>query len=492
MPPSTAAWMARSEPPSPCGPRLPPTSPGREPMGAVPMPTREIRRALAPRRRRSMTVSNEVRLACMPILRPEEETKAREWVAGRVRPVVLAAARGGDEGARVVRRPRAAGRALCGARTRRNTAGGIRRPRLRCRDGAAVRRPCGARRQRDLPGGGGAGGILALSRRLDPARRTRRGRPLRRASVGLRARLPRRRDRRGGPRGADAERRLADRARGARPRPHARRLRHAHLTALPAGRAAGVPLRPRLGASDGGCDRGERVPAALAGAGRVGGSADRRRRRAAVGWSRAGGGVPPAGPGGLTQLRRPPEPGDTAERAEHERGEPERAAAPDHGDEPAQDHPDADEEPDDASVHETSIGHRRTRNERRWPRTGGRSSTRTRTDPRSRPWYAKAAMPALCGRSSRLRGRSVASLRPWRNTETRRPSPGSRSFTLPRLTRRSSSRRSVPRRRTVRPRASSRRTIRPRTRRSMTTPTRSRTRTCFTPSGRVVRSTSAG
>src|SRR3954465_8591227 len=89
--------MARSEPASSCGPQLPHHSPGREPMGAVPMPTRDIRRSLAPRRRRSMTVSNEVRLACMPILRPEEETKVREWFAGLARPVELFVALGPEE-----------------------------------------------------------------------------------------------------------------------------------------------------------------------------------------------------------------------------------------------------------------------------------------------------------------------------------------------------------------------------------------------------------
>ena len=41
---------------------------------------------------------------------------------------------------------------------------------------------------------------------------------------------------------------------------------------------AGVPLCPRLRAGDSGCDRGERVPAALAGARRLGGASDRRRR----------------------------------------------------------------------------------------------------------------------------------------------------------------------------------------------------------------------
>src|SRR2546430_2595655 len=72
MPPSAAAWMARTESASSCGPQLTHHSPGREPIGAVPMPTREIRRSLGPRRRRSMTMCNEVRLARMPIVRPDE------------------------------------------------------------------------------------------------------------------------------------------------------------------------------------------------------------------------------------------------------------------------------------------------------------------------------------------------------------------------------------------------------------------------------------
>src|SRR3954465_1960838 len=97
MPPPTAAWSARSESASSCGPQLTHHSPGREPMGAVPMPTREIRRSLGPRRRRSMTVSNEVRLACMPILRPEEETKVREWFGALARPVELFVALGPEE-----------------------------------------------------------------------------------------------------------------------------------------------------------------------------------------------------------------------------------------------------------------------------------------------------------------------------------------------------------------------------------------------------------
>src|SRR5215813_161076 len=66
-------------------------------MGAVPMPTREISRSLEPRRRRSMTVSNEVRLAHMPILRSEEETKVREWFAGLERSVELLVALGPEE-----------------------------------------------------------------------------------------------------------------------------------------------------------------------------------------------------------------------------------------------------------------------------------------------------------------------------------------------------------------------------------------------------------
>jgi NADH-dependent peroxiredoxin subunit F len=44
-----------------------------------------------------MTVSNEVRLAPMPILRPEEETKVREWFAGLARPVELFVALGPEE-----------------------------------------------------------------------------------------------------------------------------------------------------------------------------------------------------------------------------------------------------------------------------------------------------------------------------------------------------------------------------------------------------------
>jgi len=44
-----------------------------------------------------MTVSNAVRLARMPILRPEEETKVREWFAGLARPVELFVALGPEE-----------------------------------------------------------------------------------------------------------------------------------------------------------------------------------------------------------------------------------------------------------------------------------------------------------------------------------------------------------------------------------------------------------
>jgi alkyl hydroperoxide reductase subunit F len=44
-----------------------------------------------------MTVSNEVRLACMPILRPEEETKVREWFDRLARPVELFVALGPEE-----------------------------------------------------------------------------------------------------------------------------------------------------------------------------------------------------------------------------------------------------------------------------------------------------------------------------------------------------------------------------------------------------------
>src|SRR5205823_8813759 len=54
----------------------------------------EVARA---RRRRSMTVSNAVRLARMPILRPEEETKVREWFGALARPVELFVALGPEE-----------------------------------------------------------------------------------------------------------------------------------------------------------------------------------------------------------------------------------------------------------------------------------------------------------------------------------------------------------------------------------------------------------
>jgi alkyl hydroperoxide reductase subunit AhpF len=44
-----------------------------------------------------MTVGNEVRLAPMPLLRAEEETKVREWFAGLERPVELFVAIGPEE-----------------------------------------------------------------------------------------------------------------------------------------------------------------------------------------------------------------------------------------------------------------------------------------------------------------------------------------------------------------------------------------------------------
>jgi len=44
-----------------------------------------------------MTVSNAVRLAGMPILGSEEETKVREWFAGLARPVELLVALGPEE-----------------------------------------------------------------------------------------------------------------------------------------------------------------------------------------------------------------------------------------------------------------------------------------------------------------------------------------------------------------------------------------------------------
>ena len=96
-PPSTAARMARTESPSSCGPQLTHHSPGREPIGAVPMPTREIIRSLGPSRRRSMTVGNAVRLARMPLLRAEEETKVREWFAELERSVELVVGLGPEE-----------------------------------------------------------------------------------------------------------------------------------------------------------------------------------------------------------------------------------------------------------------------------------------------------------------------------------------------------------------------------------------------------------
>src|SRR5215510_12880564 len=66
-------------------------------MGAVPMPTREISMSLGPSRRRSMRVCNAVRLARMPLLRSEEETKVREWFAKLDRPVELFVALGPEE-----------------------------------------------------------------------------------------------------------------------------------------------------------------------------------------------------------------------------------------------------------------------------------------------------------------------------------------------------------------------------------------------------------
>src|SRR5215470_594370 len=89
--------MARMESPSSCGPQLTHHSPGREPMGAVPTPTGEISMSLGPSRRRSMTVSNADRLAHMPLLRPEEETKVRKWFAELEQPVELLVALGPEE-----------------------------------------------------------------------------------------------------------------------------------------------------------------------------------------------------------------------------------------------------------------------------------------------------------------------------------------------------------------------------------------------------------
>src|SRR5215471_179771 len=89
--------MARTESPSSCGPQLTHHSPGREPIGAVPTPTREISRSLEPSRRSSMALRNAVRLARMPLLRVEEETKVREWFAGLERAVELFVALGPEE-----------------------------------------------------------------------------------------------------------------------------------------------------------------------------------------------------------------------------------------------------------------------------------------------------------------------------------------------------------------------------------------------------------
>src|SRR6188508_2920161 len=92
--------MARTESPSSCGPQLTHHSPGREPIGAVPTPTREISRSLGPSCRRSMTQCNAARLAGMPLLRAEEETKVREWFAELERPVELLVALGPEESPR--------------------------------------------------------------------------------------------------------------------------------------------------------------------------------------------------------------------------------------------------------------------------------------------------------------------------------------------------------------------------------------------------------
>jgi hypothetical protein len=193
------------------------------------------------------------------------------------------------------------------------------------------------------------------------------------------------------------------------------------------------------------------------------------------------------------QSRREPEAGDTADAAEGERGEAESAAAPCLRHEPTDRGADRDEDPDDTPVHDGTIGiHRRIRKARGCPRTGGRSWIRATTAPRAVPRYVNSAMPTLRGRRARLRGRSVATVRPRATSARRSPSAPSRSVTLPRLRRRSSRSRRLPRRRTLRARASRRRTIRPRTWRTTMTPRRSRTWTLRAPSGRVVRRTSAG
>ena len=83
-----------------------------------------------------------------------------------------------------------------------------------------------------------------------------------------------------------------DPARGARPRARDRRLRHPDLTALPAGRAAGVPSCTRLTAHPGGRHRGDGVPGPRGFTRCLGRATHRRQRRAAVGRRRAGASLP--------------------------------------------------------------------------------------------------------------------------------------------------------------------------------------------------------
>ena len=129
------------------------------------------------------------------------------------------------------------------------------RDRLRRRDAGAARS-----RSRSLSDRVDADGDRDDERGRWPKTTVGGGPRLPRAAVGLRADDPRRRDRRGGPgRRARCQPSLARASRRARARRRPRGLRHADLTALPAGRAAGVPVRPRLTACLGGGGRGDGV-----------------------------------------------------------------------------------------------------------------------------------------------------------------------------------------------------------------------------------------
>ena len=97
-PPSSAAWTARIESPSSCGPQLTHQLPGSEPIGAVPMPTGVISRSLEPKRRRSTALYNADRLVPMPaVFRPDEEPRLRELFDAMERPVELVVALGPEE-----------------------------------------------------------------------------------------------------------------------------------------------------------------------------------------------------------------------------------------------------------------------------------------------------------------------------------------------------------------------------------------------------------